>query len=661
MRPYVLICAAIAAAGCADGERLDPIPSMRLRVPGDHLRGAITVTVEAAGPDAFHGVELALRGERIGVALREPFAFTFDSAAFADGPAMLAATGVLARTGEEMRATAEVAIENAAPALQILDPSADAAIPGSPTRGFSFAPIVAASDGNGIHRIWAEIADTQVDLGAGDGSVRVSLPQAPEDLPGEFVNVTIHAADASGAESNASIYVAASNLVLQAAVPDEQPITDIRALPGGGALVAVGSPPVHGIVTDPSLDAKVLGVPDGDVGPVVRAGGDALFFRPDAQGLSFVHAADGAAPQTIFQLDATKATRAFGPITLSSGRVAVGWRERTTSTGHLALLTPGGAVISEAMFPTPSGVALGDAVFESPDGKLLVAAGASYLPIDLQTGAAGPTWPPFAASILLADRGGIVVRYHAPSPPNEARLAAYADTIGPPAWDVAEDAAGGLIHVGRAADGGVIALAQDTQGAELRRYGSGGFEVLWSAPGLPADLLSVIPESGDMLVRIGTVNAGFEVARLQPDGAVAWTIPVDIDLSDALPLADGSVVLAGGRLPDDAPMVIFLGPSGMRWAEDTALTKVSRVIEHDGLLVMVGAGDVLGSLLVESRATATGALGFRYHAETIASVESGAIPLVWSDAWGMILTGGRLAGPAPERPHAANALLGLLP
>ena len=654
---------AIAIAGCSSEGGDDGSPALRIHEVDAVVHGSITITVDATPAPAFHGVELSMRGERIGTASHAPFTFIIDSAAFADGPATIDATGIVARTGEALHASATTEIENGPPLMQIVAPAPDAAILGSPASGFHFAPIVSAVDGNGVDRIWAEIGGTEVDLGAGDGSVSLTLPPRGPEVPGDFVPVIFHAKDRSGEAIAQTIYVKGSNVALQAKLPEAQAITDLRALPGGGALVGIGSKIAYGVVLDRSVDAPVRAVPDGNVGPVVRLGEDSLYFWPESTGLRFVHAEGGAAPTTIFQLDAATQTRALGPVVLSANRVAVGWIDHATHSARLGLFTPQGGALSETSFAVPAGVSLGDGVLEAPDGKLLVPMAASYRIIDPSSGTTGPSWPSAEGTIVLADHDGIVARHRPDVASSEVHLAGFTDTTSPPAWDTVIEAEDVVLHAARAAGGGARVLVDTPTTTELRRYDVAGVETLWAAPSAThASLLSVVPDSGDLILRVedGSLG-GFEAVRLRTDGTAAWTIPIDIDPESLFALDDGAVVVAGHDAGSASAKVMTIGPEGMRWSDPSSILSLSRSIAHDGRVITVGADDFI-AMVVEVRSLATGTLELRYRGEPLPSSPGAArLPLAWSDAWGVILTGGALPLGAPEHPKHTSALLGFLP
>ena len=158
MRPFAFFALLVAVAACSDGEQADPLPSLHLQVPHHQLHGKVTVTVDATPAADFHGVELSLRGARVGLALKPPFTFHLDTKKFEDGPAVIEATGVLARTGEVIRDSARVDLEDFAPTIEVLVPGSSSAVAGSPSVGFAVRPVVHAFDGNGIRRLY-ESAD----------------------------------------------------------------------------------------------------------------------------------------------------------------------------------------------------------------------------------------------------------------------------------------------------------------------------------------------------------------------------------------------------------------------------------------------------------------------------------------------------------------------
>ncbi|APR74765.1 Hypothetical protein A7982_00111 [Minicystis rosea] len=652
----------MAVAGCSGDAEPEASPTLRLRGRDAPVHGTITVTVDATPASAFHGVELAMRGERIGTSSSAPFVFILDSTAFADGPATLDATGVLARTGELLHATTTIDIENVAPLLHVVTPKPDETILGTPTQGFHFAPIVEVADGSEATRIWADIGGAEIDLGAGDGSVSLALPPQGPDLPADFVPVTFHATDASGAESRQTIYVTGSNAALQAGIPDKLPIVDVRALPGGGALVGVGSKVTYGVVLDRSLDAPVHAVMDGNIGPVARVGKDALYFWPEMSGLHFVHATDGAAPTTLFELDAAAQTRALGPVALSGDRIAVAVLDRATSSVRFDLLAAAGSMLFETSFAVPAGTTLGDGVVEAPDQTLLVPMGPSYLHIDPSSGTTGPVWPSPEATIVLADHEGLVVRRRPDDTLPEIRLTGFIDTTSPPAWEAVMTDDEVVLHAARAAGGSARVLVDTATTTELRRYGQAGMETLWTAPtGTHASLLSVVPGSGDLILRVGDGSpGGFDAVRLQTDGTAAWTLPIDLDPGPIAPLDDGAVALIGLRASDGSAHAVVLGPEGIRWNEPSALIAPSRAIVQDGVFIAVGS-QALTSLVVEARSVTTGTLQSRYRGERASAAKSGPLPLSWSSAWGVALTAGALALGATEHPKYENALLGFLP
>jgi hypothetical protein len=662
----------MAIAGCSDGEQLDPIPSLRLAPLATHVRGELAVRVEATPASAFHGVELTLRGQRLATDLRPPFVFTVDSRAFPDGPAELVATGILKRTGAALVAEARLSFENFAPALEIVAPADNAALTGSPRQGFRLAPVVSAADGNGIRRLWANVdLGPEVDLGAGDGSTALPLPPLGADFPADFVRVDVHAEDDTGALTSVTHYTRPSNLVLQVPLPANARVADLRALPDGDVLVGLGSPAVYGLVSERTLTAPAVPVPDGDVGPTVTLGADVFYFRPEAAGLSFLHRGGTAAPEPLFHLDVATATRAFGPVLLSANRVAVGWQEQTTHAAHVAVFSAEGAKLGDAPVTTPAGVRLGDPAIEAPDGRLVITSGTEGAPtyaIDPLTGAAGAAWPPQGATIVFSDAQGVVARpapLPAPNTYTTTRLAAYADTVSPAVWDTTDADPGLVDRVCRGPGGSALALIDNEAGASLRRFDAGGVTTLWSAPpGASAHVLATAPDSGDLLLQIGHADGSCSVTSLHPDGSSVWAAPLDVHLelgpTSSLALADGSAIFVGMSPTGNTLRVVALGPKGVRWSAESALFESASLLEQDGLLFLAG-GDAFGAQLVEARSTATGELDFRYHAATGVGVGVGAPALAWSAAWGMILTPGQLDVSAPEPLHAPNAILGLLP
>jgi hypothetical protein len=616
------------------------------------LHGAVTIRVEATPAHAFHGVELSLRGARLGVALDPPFDFPFDAATLADGAATLVATGILARTGEALTAEAGVVIENGGPALDVVFPQPVDAIHGSPTDGFSFAPIVSATDGNGVAHLRAEIQGTMFDLGAGDGAVTLSLPGAGTDFPGPLTDVTLLATDALGALSRQTVQVAASNLALLAPLPDDLDVTEIRALPDGAAAVRFGSNQAA-LLTAGGFAAPLVPALDGDVGPVARTGEDAFFFRPEPAGLRFVHLAGGAPATTLFQLDGVTESRAFGPIALASGHVAVGRIDHLTQLTRLAVFAADGAALLDAPLDLPAQVDA-DWVREGPGGTLLLSPSLSLgvVPVDLATGLVGPVWPSPSTPVARADRECLITLEASalPGQPPSAHLRAFTNVNGPALWDLEATELGNLLP---ASGCRLLMLTNGLTGAVLRRFGVEGIETTWSTPPGETAWLTTPPETPPSLLVVTDSLGGRRLTAIQGDGSEAWTAPLDVVIDRSVAVASGTWLLVGhGTIPER--VFLLAGPDGVRSTAGSAIDLVQDVAASGDDVAITGLTST-STAVVETYALASGALGFRYHALAHPS------GLAWSGARGMFLVGGGLDVSSLEVPGASQAVLGFRP
>jgi hypothetical protein len=640
-------------AGCAVDEQLDPLPSLHLEAPPAPLHGAATIRVEATPTHAFHGVELSLRGARLGVALAPPFDFTFDAATLAEGAATLLATGVLARTGEALTAEAEVVIENGGPALDVVFPRPLDVIRGSPADGFSFAPIVTAADGNGVAHLRAEIQGDMFDLGAGDGAVTLSLLGTGTDFPGPLTEVKLLATDALGATTTRTVQVAASNLALLAPLPDDLGVVDLQALPDG-AVIARLAFNVAALLTGSGLAAPLVAVPDGDAGPVARTGEAAFFFRPDATGLRFLRLAGGAPATTLFQLDGATETRAFGPIALASGHVAVGRIDHLTQVTRLAVFAADGSALLDAPLDLPGPVDA-DWVHEGPDGALLLSPSLSLglVPVDPATGLVGPVWPSPSTPVERADRECLITLETSalPGQPPSAHLRAFTSLTGPALWDLELPELGNPLP---ASGCRLLMLTNDLTGAVIQRLGAEGIEAVWSTPPGEIAWLTAPPETPPpTLLVISDSLGGQRLTAIQGDGTEAWTTPLDASIDRTVAVGPDARLLVGHRA-DHQRVLILAGPDGVRWTAGSTIDLVQDIAASGDDVALTGL-TATQTAVVETYTLATGAPGFRYQA----LAHPGG--LAWSGPRGLFLVGGGLDDASLEVPGASQAVLGFRP
>ncbi len=621
------LLALLAASACGVDEPIAPTAaasSLKLSVAGNprYLTGTVSVLFEAPQGSVSH-VELDLRGKSVGVAEAAPFTFTLDSAAFDDGKADLTAKAVLVGSGASAATSLGVELANAAPKLAVISPADGATVIGSPSRGISFRPKVSAVDGNGITSVWAETSKGNVDLGQGDGSIPVLLEGIGTDFPHAAVKVTLHARDATGAESSVSIKVVPSNVKSrfeQSTGGAMAPLAAIDVLSDGRPLLGFAGS--YYLLPEPSLTVKPSLTLD-RVDSLIRSGSSLFFTSHDAaQAKETFSLSDlGGKVTPLFDFSLEDETTAFDPFVRKAGHVVASWVSTTTLDSHVLSYGPDGKLDFDTLFPASP---LIDQVAETPDGRLMTIASpdstASHVqPFDATTGATLPAWAPPGGQFVLVDGQGVVVIYYTSKTYGTPaiHLASF-DGAGVPQWDELVDETYPQL-VRRLPSGDVLVYlfgAGVGEPSSLKVLGKSGQAALWTGTLDEADyLIGEAPGSTDLVLsRYNTTTSTLRATRLGADGVIGWSTVLPGDANAAVQmLSDGSVLASA---PDSTAKTVvntLIGPDGKAgWTATFPGEKVLGTIEAEDLLILASSGGDMAPFRFEARSRATGDLSWRY-------------------------------------------------
>lgn len=670
-----VLAGALSALGCGGDEVVNPSPiegALSLRVRGNpaYLTGKVVIEAEASPLDAFRSVELRVGGVNVAVAEAPPFAFELDTTAYADGYALLDATGIPDAPSAPVSASLGVEMANQPPALTLASPVSGATLIGSPSKGFSVKPVVAASDGNGIAAIWAEAGGEPIDLGLGDGTVEVPLASVGVEFPHAAVPITIHARDNTGAESVAVAEVVPSNVRVRFERKTGfamDLLNRVDVLDDGRPLLHLGSSvyllPEPTIPAEPSLTLK-------NVGDFLRHGSELFYFASSTGGADFMRALLGGGSEELFGLSQQgKQLASGGPFVHASGRVIVAWQDIAAGESHLLAFEPDGTPVFDTV--VPGLLLLYEAGF-APDGRILGAVtlpdGEGIIqPFDGDTGAPLPAYGPGSGQIMLADDQGVVfvfstsTTYGAP----EAHFAEIGFATGEPMWDELVGSALPQL-VRRSPEGGILTFLFGAP-STLQLLGEGAAQTLW-AGGLDKQdvLVGTLPGTSEMVVaRFNGTTSLVSAFLLHPDGSLGWSTPLPGGPGyRAQLLSDGSLAFASAPLSlGDAPTVAFtlVGPDGQpRWSETLEALAVLGVAEVGDLVILPCNRGSMKPFSYEARDRATGKLVWRYR--------EGASPPLFqlqtmkaSAPWGVLFAPLILSEPDPVGMKNTSVVLGFVP
>ena len=663
---------ALLAAGCS--EETTPSPAtcadrgcaIAVRVEGDPspLSGVVTAVVEASPEGFFHGVEIDLGGARVGTVLSPPFVLSIDTTTFPDGPAELSAVGVVAESGEEVRAAIAVDLANVAPALTVIEPRDGEEILGSPTKGFAIHPIVEVDDPNGVASLTVTVEGEEIDLGAGDGSIAVPIP-AGADFPRAPLDLVFTATDLFGNASTRAVAVTPTNLALrfERSFGYALPMLARLDVAESGALLcqigknsSTGDGPLYGI-TDPGAPAEAsLSFETPMPGPAVQSGEGVFFFtREGSDGALYRATHDGASTLLLTLPPSTYST--LDPLRLADGRVLGAWVDPASSVTHAFAYHPDGALDFTAALPLQLAGQGPPRVLA--DRLLLVAsagsAPAAIHPMNTASGALDAAWALPSGNavwkILAVDPAGVVTTNLASSPsgPPSTTLSLFAAPGGASLWE--HDTGGTYPYWARVEPGGealVFSFASQ-QGArsELSRFSDKGKALLWQG-GVEAheSLLGAIDESTIALVGMKPDTQSWDLIALGLDGAEAWRRSLARSNLDRFALlADGSVLVSSVTDWSTATDVALelVDAAGVPLWQEVLPCRGAGALHDLGDLVVVQYVHADGSATVfEARDRATGALRWRYREPSPANLGGTLTVMAESAAWGVIL------GPAPR-------------
>lgn len=666
------LLALVAASGCGTAEAPDA-SSLALRVAGNprYLTGNVTVLFDAK-EGSVSRVELSLRGKTVAVDETEPFSFALDSTAFDDGVAQLSAKAVFAGSDSSATATLDVELANAAPRLTVVSPLDGATVLGSPSRGFSVSPVVNAVDGNSIASIWADTAKGPVDLGKADGSTPLLLDGVGTDFPHAPVKVTLHARDATGAESAVTINVVPSNVKARFEQPTGAaiaPAASLDVLADGRPLVGFAGS--YYLLSEPAVPAKPSLVLD-RIDALARSG-DSLFFTTHDDPLTKeslrVSNLKSGETTTLFSISPETDATAFDPFVSSSGRVYASWGDNSTLTSHVLGYSPEGKLLFETVHP---GSLLLDQAVETPDGRLLTVAAPetsapSVLPFDMTTGAEQAAWAPPGGQFVFSDAEGLVLAYYtSKSYGTPAIHLASLDFSGTLQWDEIVDET--YPQLVRRLPGGDALVFLFGSGAgvpsSLTVLGKSGQAPLWTGTLDETDsLVGEVPGSSDLVVsRYNTTTSKLSALRLAASGAVVWSAPLPGDASTVLKvLSDGSVLASSPNVSAKTVTATLIGPEGKTtWAVTFPGEKVTGSIEIDTLLLLAASGGDMAPFRFEARSRATGELRWRYLEGPSPDV-FGRWVMARSEPWDVVLSSLVRAVGEPAGSSYATVTLGFIP
>ncbi len=702
-RAFSLLCwPLVSVASCGGESESDATPActgeacdalaITIRVEGDpsFLSGTVNVVVDATPPSAFHGVELSLGGAKVGNDEEPPFSFSLDTAEYPDGKIDLKAVGVVAETAERLTATLATELANHPPDLVIQSPEEDAFLVGSPSKGFTLAPVCAVSDPNGVESVSVTLEGTSFDLGACDGSVSVTLPTGT-DFPHAALELEFRATDAFGHETARTVQVTPTNLASRferdfgGAMPM---LARIMMADDGTSVFQIGQNSSSGdgslyvMNTLASMAEAELVIEDPIPANAVLSGRDLYFFGSDQGDWALYHASLDGAPKALVTLDgASYQQPAVHPWRREDGRVFAVWTDPTVSTMHLVAYDAGGVKVFDkahaalmpgysSMPPISNTTVLGDRIVMLA-GDPQASTSAVHV-FDAGTGALVDAWAPPSGNpvsdIVAVEDQGVVVKTQVPAqggPPDSA-LALIDPATGTFVWErplVGTHPQWISVGSGFAT---VFAFASNQDAiSALTRHTPGGAAVLWS--GAPNGHEGVVGHHGSSLVLTGMTGAEtWQLIALGTDGTLLWQVDLALPYLDrSLVLSDGSVSVHSLTSYTEATesMWEMFGAEGNRvWEHSIPSQSVGGVIELGELIVCAYVAAGGADQVYEARDRASGELRWRHRQGSPANLGGSISVMAWSEAWGVLL------GPAPtaleesggDTSHAA-VVLGLVP
>ncbi len=632
-------------------------PRLAIAIAGEppYLVGPVTVLVMAEPAAAFHGVEVLLGDASLGEALTPPFDVTFDSAAFADGPATLNATGVLAADGRRLEASLAVELANHAPLLDVRTPTAGEIVQGSPTAGFVVRPEVTASDGNGLTALTVTVGETVIDLDAGAGTVAVPLPVSGPDFPVPPLELVFTARDTTGAETSVPVAVQPSivpfSFTVDLGTANGYPNT-LRAAPDGSLLFQLGinsSTPgglLYGFGAPAVAAVPVLAATDRGTPYEVAASDTNAFWLAYENSVNTLFTAPlGGGPLTELRRlvwNDSEQPLWYRPPVDGAGRLLVGWTTHGACTPegcadvrlHLEGYAPDGTRLFEA---PPSEATAGGEPIRLADGRLLVSLAlpgepARLTPLDLATG----TWgTPFDAvdgvaswsnAVLVADDALFAIGTR----PGAAgitvvTLAAFDPTAGTALWHVVLPAVYWspemtLPDAERTADGlrFYLQLGGPVPNGGLFEAGPAGLTNLWGCcDGFVPSLLGHATGARIRYVILNDWQNGTAgLVGLHDDGAPAFDIPLSGPiLSGYRVLADqGLALVTAASYEAETATLLVVEPDGQqRYAIELPDAEAPAIREVGGQLLLVYSRAADGVTTLESRVPGDGSLRWRFH------------------------------------------------
>jgi hypothetical protein len=702
-RAFSLLCwPLVSVASCGGESESDATPActgdacdapaITIRVEGDpsFLSGTVNVVVDATPSSAFHGVELSLGDAKVGNDEEPPFSFSLDTAAYPDGKVDLKAVGVVAETAERLTTTLATELANHPPDLVVQSPEADTLVVGSPSKGFTLAPVCAVSDPNGVESVSVTLEGTSFDLGACDGSVSVTLPTGT-DFPHDAIELEFRATDAFGHETARSMKVTPTNLASRferdfgGSLPM---LARIMMADDGTAVFQVGQNSSSGdgllyvMNTLASMAAPEFMVEEPIPANAVLSGRDLYFFGSDQGDWALYHASLDGAPTALVTLDgASYQQPAVHPWRREDGRVFAVWTEPTVSTMHLVAYDAGGVKVFDkahpglmpgysSMPPIGNTTVLGDQILMIA-GDPQASTSAVHV-FDAGTGALVDAWSSpggnFLSDIVVVEEHGVVVKMQVAvqGGPPDSGLALVDPATGNFVWErplegthpqwVDVEPGSVTVFAFASSDGATSALTRHTPGEA---------SVLWS--GAPNGHEGIVGQHGSMLVLSGMTGAEtWQLSGLATDGTLRWQADLARPYLDrALVLSDGSVsVHSVTSYTDPAGSVweVFDAEGNRVWEQSVPSQSVGGVIELGELIVCAYVAAGGADQVYEARDRTSGELRWRNRQGSSANLGGSISVMAWSEAWGVLL------GPAPTATqesgggtsHAA-VVLGLVP
>lgn len=670
-----LVCLAIFVAGCANDPTI-PITSMtpplpvppslmiRLDQPPSRVEGLVRIEVATDTPESFFGLELRLGDTVVKNFKQPPFVTTLKSETFSDGHVVLRATGILIDSAKPIEASLDVELANFPPIIELNSPINGDIVTGSPSKGFSVAPILKAADGNGIVALWGDAGQGIVDLGPGDGSVLLPL-QTGTEFPHDPVTITLFAQDGSGDVSQIEAMLTPTNTVmrLDAPVPGGQ-INRAEAWANGAVAIDLGSnmgyPGGVYTMTKPAVPAMTTLSLSGS--HIYARNGEQLILETGSSNGIHLQRADIAtgnvADLLSLQYDFNaKQAMGFKPIFHSSGRIYSSWIKFDTFDTHLLAFEADGSKRFDMVFP---GITISGTPTEQSDGQLWAVLGPSQSPpsshwfqrIDATTGALLlPAWAAPAGSILHQDAIGVVTAGSTNGPPWAVTVTRRMWPNGTVVWSH-EVGNGSLMYSQWVPPDSIHVLIIDTSsggsGSKWVRAGANGTQVLWNAP--PNTMVSPTIHKADAssiyvnLYNTSTTASSF--GRLLQDGTLTWTRKGHT-LSV---LSNGDVISLDGT---DLQCVSIEGT--IRWTKPlTSGANVRTVVPYDNLILLgYDTGEGM-PFYYEALDGQTGERRWRY-GEGPASASYARGTVIPVTPWGAVLT-----TIVPQDPTSIS-VLGLIP